>query len=292
MNGRLLDWIDTGERERRADLVLRLGEAFAWAEREGVVEAEGSVEHAPCGQCLATHLAPITRIGASFSSYCYRTGKRVALTPEAVAAVRPNPSRFARALARAVNANGPIIERSRGRLWELGWLEVAGQSRSVFLSRDIGFARNLSTVIADLDARGSRWAGVILCTGSTPAGIGLKSSHSFRPLRECVAFKDGDICIDARLIASWMQGLRRPRSDGTPSKEDHDPEWLEPATQFWKELHAQGRLNRNASAMSRVIAELLGTMQPPLTEPPLPGTIYKALRPLHRRHYPSSEQGG
>ncbi len=264
-----------------------MGHTFEWAVRHRTVQLDGTVEQAPCGQCLSNHAAPIERIGAAFRSYCYRTGKRVEIAAEAVAAVRPNAGEFARALARALNARGQVIERSKGRLWELGWLEVEGKPRALFLCRDIGFAQNLSTVTDHLDAKASKWAGVILCTGSTPAGIALKHGHTFRPLRECVGFNGEDISIDICLIESWAQGLRRPRTYRAALKTEEAREWLPPAERFWKELHAKGRLNWNARAMSRVVIELLGGMKPPLAKLPELSTVYKQLLPNHRRHYPS-----
>jgi hypothetical protein len=286
MCDRLLEWIDAGQRERRVDVAARLGPVFTWADRRGVVVPDGSVDSTMCEQCMSAHMAPIERIGPTFRSYCYRTGKRTPIEPTALEVVRPVPGAFGHVLASALNTKGRLFERSKDRLWELGWMDVEGRSRSVFFCRDIGLAENLSRITADLDARGSTWAGVVLCIGPTPAGVTTKHGHTFRPLKECAVFSGGDLSINVPLVMSWAQGRRRAKSNAISSEKVATPDWLEIAEQFWNELHESSHLNRNAKAMSRVVHEMLTHMTPPLKNPPELLTVYKYLLPLHRRHYP------
>jgi hypothetical protein len=281
----LLDWIETGERQSRAQARKALGDTLDWAFREGVVTEAGLLKHTLCPACWNGHRAKVEAKGKGWCLYCEDEGF-IALSADEVAALAVSPKGLGEAIARSLGWEAEPMEREAARLWQLGDLEIDGVSRTIFFARKTESARDIDDIVEALNRRGSQLTGIVLTAGFAPLALRSRSRHRFAPLIEMATLETSGLVTSRDTFAALLTDARRPRHHKSgESKAELRAAWLRAANDAWEQLDAQKMLTKDAKAMGVEVESKLHAIRPKLKFVPKPKVITEALLERHRKAY-------
>mgnify|MGYP005836527261 CR=1 FL=1 len=239
----LLDLLPQRPALSRQETECLLTEARPWALTHKILVpfAAGSRSLLNCPFCETHTVRPVPRDGAVMY-HCPDGGWR-RLAPPDQDAFTLCPLSFARQLASALGLDPDrILMREEDRLYELGLMSVGDLQRSVFFLASGSALTETEALLARLDARGSKNAGIVLTCQPFPLSLRSKAAHRFVPVSEIAELTASGLSILNDRLDQWLTGQDRP-----PALRSEDKaylrrgEWKEPFKEARRDLMDTGR---------------------------------------------------